>query len=283
MNKKSAAMLSIFSNSFLIIFKLIAGILMGSISVLSEAIHSSLDLVASIIAFISIKEAIKPKDKKHPFGHGKYENVSGFVEAILILLAGGIIIIEAVRKFASGVELTSINAGIAVMLISSIVNLFISLLLFKVAKKEDSIALEADAMHLLTDVFTSFGVFIGLVIIKFTGLVIIDPIIAIIVALIIIKASIDLTRKSLVDLVDTSLPDEDIVKIHNILKSHKHIESFHKLRTRKSGSTKEIDLHICVNKNLSITEAHNISSEIESLINESIPLSHTVVHIEPEK
>ena len=282
MNKKSAALLSIFSNTFLIIFKTIAGILMGSISVLSEAIHSGLDLVASIIAFLSIKQSIKPSDEKHPFGHGKFENVSGFVEAILIFIAAGIIIVEAGKKFIHPSGIVSLNAGIAVMLISSIVNLIISSILFKVAKREDSIALEADALHLLTDVFTSFGVFLGLIVIKFTGLYIIDPIIAIVVAFLIIKASIDLTKRSFIDLVDTSLPNEDIEKIYSIVSSNPNVLGVHKLRTRKSGNTREIDFHIEVDKNISISCAHDISDNIEKLIKETLPKSNVIIHIDPK-
>lgn len=283
MNKKSAAMLSIVSNSFLIIFKLISGILMGSISILSEAIHSGLDLIASIIAFVSIKYSMKPKDEKHPFGHGKFENVSGFVEAILIFIAAGIIIVESAKKFSGEVHIESINIGIIVMLISSIINIFISRILFKVAKKEDSVALEADAMHLLTDVFTSFGVCLGLVAIKLTGIQMLDPIIAIVVAIMIIKASIDLTRKTLVDLVDTSLPSEDIAKIEALINKHSKIKCFHKLRTRKSGGTREIDFHIHVEENLSIFDAHTIAHEIEEEIEKALPGSYTNIHIEPER
>ncbi|MEG0370683.1 MAG: cation diffusion facilitator family transporter [Clostridium sp.] len=281
MTKQSAALLSIVSNSFLIVFKVISGLLMGSISVLSEAIHSGLDLVASIIAFASIKQSIKPKDREHPFGHGKFENVSGFVEALLIFLAAGIIIVEASKKIITGVNVESLNAGILVMFISGIVNLIISRILFKVAKKEDSIALEADAMHLLTDVYTSLGVCIGLVALKITGIQLIDPIVAIVVAIMIIKASIDLTRRSLVDLVDTSLPSEDLQTIETLLGSHPDVKSFHKLRTRKSGSTREIDLHIHVNRDISIVDAHNISHEIKADIEQKLPGSYVIVHIEP--
>lgn len=282
MKKQSAALFSIFSNSILIIFKVVAGLLMGSISVLSEAIHSGLDLMASVIAFVSIKESVKPKDAKHPFGHGKFENVSSFAQAMLILLAGGIIIVESIKKLTSGSEIIDINAGIAVMLISSITNLIISRILFKVAKKENSIALEADAMHLLTDVYTSFGVFLGLIIIKFTGIQILDPIIAILVSVMIVKVSIDLIKRSIDGLVDTSLSKDDIEKIKNLLDTHPNITSYHNLRTRKNGQIKEIDIHIHVDSNISIVDAHTISQNIEDLIKKEIVNSSTLVHIEPE-
>ena len=199
MNKQKAAILSIASNTLLIVFKLIAGICMNSVSVISEGIHSSIDLLASIIAFISIKKASEPVDECHPFGHGKYENISGFVEALLILLAAVLIIYEAVKKLFFGSPVENIYLGVVVMLVSTIVNLVISLNLLRISKKTKSIALEADAKHLLTDTYTSIGVFLGLLIIKITGLAIFDTITAICVALLILKTSIELIKKSIKD------------------------------------------------------------------------------------
>lgn len=281
MNKKQAAYLSIISNSILIIFKLIAGIAMGSISVLSEAIHSSIDLIASFIAFFSIRKASLKEDTDHPFGHGKYENVSGFVEAILILFAAIIIIYEAVQKLIHGSKVDNIISGIVVMLTASLVNFIISMMLLKISKKTDSIALEADAMHLLTDVFTSLGVFLGLILIKITGLKILDPVSAIVVALLILKTSITLIKKSMVDLVDGSLPKEDIDRITEILKSYTEVKSYHRLRTRKSGNTREIDIHLEVNEKASLIDAHNLCDEIEDNIQKALPNSDVTIHVEP--
>ncbi|MEG2338901.1 MAG: cation diffusion facilitator family transporter [Clostridium sp.] len=283
MNKKSAALLSIVSNTFLIIFKVVAGVLMGSISVLSEAIHSSLDLVASVIAYISIKKSLEPSDTEHPYGHGKFENVSGFIEALLIFIAAGIIIYEAINKMFKGIDVNNIYVGMIVMLISAGVNFIISMILFKISKREESIALEADAMHLLTDVFTSIGVCVGLLLLKLTGIQIIDPIVAILVALLIIKASIDLTKRSLIDLVDTSLPSEEIHVIESLIAANPDITSHHNLRTRKSGKNREIDFHIKVNPSLSVVDAHIISHDIKKSIEDTLPNSNIIVHIEPCK
>lgn len=282
MNKQRAAILSVISNSVLIVFKIIAGISMNSISVISEAIHSSLDLLASIIAFFSIKKAVIPEDNDHPFGHGKYENVSSFVEAILILIAAVLIIYESIKKIITGVQVDHIGSGVIVMLISSIVNLFISLSLFKISKKTNSLALEADAYHLLTDVFTSLGVFAGLILLKITGIKLLDPISAILVALLIIKTSVDLIKKSMVDLVDSSLPNEDIEKIIAVIKSYPEITNYHKLRTRKSGETVEIDVHLLIDGNTSLLNAHNLSNEIEEQVSSLFKSCYIVVHIEPE-
>ena len=281
LTKQKAALLSIISNSFLIIFKIIAGLLMNSISVISEAIHSGIDLIASIVAFVSIKKASLPQDEDHPFGHGKYENVSGAFEAILIFFAGCLIIYESIKKIIHLPELQSIEAGIGVMLISSLVNIFVSRTLFKVAKDTDSIALEADAWHLLTDVYTSAGVMIGLGIIKFTNLTIIDPITAMLVAGLIIKASIDLTRKSMKDLVDESLPKDEVQTIIDIIQTHSLIKGYHKLRTRKSGNKREIDIHLQVNKDSSVSEIHDLCDHIEKDIKAVLSNANVVIHIEP--
>jgi cation diffusion facilitator family transporter len=283
LNKQQAALMSIFSNSALIVFKIFAGVSMNSISVLSEAIHSSLDLMASIIAFFSIRKAVTPIDDDHPYGHGKYENVSGFSEAILIFFAAALIIFEASKKLISGATVHDVGPGLIVMGISSLVNLFISTALFKVSKRTNSIALEADAMHLLTDVFTSLGVFVGLLLIKFTGIDILDPIFAIIVAILIFKAAYDLTVKSLHDLVDASLPENELKIIKDIVVANSKITSYHKLRTRKSGDIREIDIHVQVNCDTTIAEAHEISNELEKQIQEKLENTYTVVHIEPEE
>ncbi|MEZ0537520.1 cation diffusion facilitator family transporter [Caldicellulosiruptoraceae bacterium PP1] len=283
MDKQKAALLSVISNISLVIFKLIAGIMMNSVAVLSEAVHSGIDLIASFVAFFSIKKARLPADEDHPYGHGKYENVSGAFEAILILFAAIIIIYESIKKIIFKAEIENLNSGIIVMLISAIVNLFISSKLFRIAKKTDSVALEADAMHLFTDVFTSAGVFIGLIMIKVTGQYILDPIFALIVAVLIIKAAYDLTAKSIKDLVDISLPQEEISEIYNIIRQYPQITSYHKLRTRKSGDRREIDIHLRMNKETTLNEAHELCNIIENDIKKSFPNSYVTIHMEPEK
>lgn len=281
MGKHQAALLSIFSNSILIIFKLIAGIFMGSISVISEALHSGIDLLASIIAFFSIREASKVPDDEHPFGHGKYENVSGFVEAILIFLAAILIIFEAVKKILHGATIENTGAGILVMLVATLANFIISMLLLKIAKKTDSIALEADGMHLLTDVFTSMGVLVGLVLVRFTGLKIIDPIAALLVAILIIKTSIDMTKKSIVDLVDSKLPEEEVNRILKVISNYPQIKTYHKLRTRKSGQRREVDIHLKLDDSTTLTEAHSLCNTVEQDIKALFPECYVLIHIEP--
>ena len=206
--KVKVASLSIASNTMLIILKIIAGVLSGSVSILSEAIHSSMDLLAAIIAFFAVRFSSKPADEKHPYGHGKIENISGVIEGLLIFIAAALIIKEAISKLMNpGDKLFNVPVAVGVMLISSIVNLIVSKKLYKVAKEEDSIALEADALHLKTDIYTSAGVGIGLILIEITKKPILDPFVAILVALLIIKESWSLCRNAFNPLLDIKLSE----------------------------------------------------------------------------
>ena len=207
MNRKvSIARLSVVSNTLLIAMKLTVGLMGNSISILSEAIHSFMDLLAAIIAFFSVRVSDTPADKNHPYGHGKFENISGVVEALLIFVAAFWIIYEAIKKLIDPQPIGSIWLGFAVMTVSAIVNAFVSTRLYKVAKETESIALEADALHLKTDVLTSIGVAVGMALIWLTGYHILDPIAAILVALLILKESYDLLKRAYGPLLDVALP-----------------------------------------------------------------------------
>lgn len=277
-----AAWISVLSNISLVVSKLIVGLMIGSISVISEAIHSANDLLASFIALFAVKKSSLPPDEEHPYGHGKIENVSGTIEALLIFVAAAMILNEAIKKLFSGSQVEALGWGIAVMGASALINWFVSAYLLKVGKEHDSIALEADGMHLRTDVYTSLGVFMGLILIHFTGLNIIDPIAAIFVALIIIKAAYDLTKKAFMPLVDISLEPSTIEQIENILAEYNHLfDEYHELRTRKAGRESHIDLHLVIDGEKNIQEAHDLCDEIEARIKEEIPYSHVLIHVEP--
>jgi len=281
-SKSGAAALSIASNSLLIILKIVAGIATGSVSILAEAIHSFLDLVAAIIAFIAVRVSDKLPDERHPFGHGKVENVSGVIEASLIFVAAGLIIYEAIRKLITGAEVELLGLGIGVMAISMIVNILVSRKLLKVSRATDSIALEADARHLTTDVWTSAGVLVGLIAVSLTGATILDPIIAILVALLIIKAAFDILKKAFGGLIDTSLPIEEEAIITACISHHgKSLVGFHKLRTRKSGSWRFIDLHLVMPKSTILEEAHMVCDCLEGEFKEKFPHTSITIHVEP--
>ncbi|MGE4272191.1 MAG: cation diffusion facilitator family transporter [Desulfitobacterium sp.] len=280
--RAKVALLSIISNTLLIIFKAIAGILSGSVSIISEAIHSGMDLIASLIAFFSVRQSAKPADREHPYGHGKIENISGIAEGLLIFVAAGLIIKEAIAKIQAPVAIEQTGIAIGVMLGASIVNLLVSRKLYQVAKEEDSMALEADALHLKTDVYTSLGVAGGLVLIKVTGLNVLDPLVAIIIALLIIKEAWHLCYNAFQYLLDTKLSDEEEARIKKIISDHHGIfKDYHKLKTRKSGNMKHIDFHITVDPYLTVKEVHDIIGDLKMDMCHEFGNTRVNVHVDP--
>ena len=289
MNKKvRTARLSIFSNSLLILLKVIVGILSGSISILSEAIHSLIDLIAAGIAFFSVRISDTPADDRHPYGHGKFENISGVAEAALIFVAAAWIIYEAIKKLLSPNPVEVIGLGIGVMIVSALVNIFISRKLYKVAKETDSIALEADALHLKVDVYTSFGVAFGLLLMVVLGFFTdsplvhyLDPVIAICVALMILRESFALFMKAYAPLLDEAISKEEIAGLRGLIEKHcSDTVKYHDLRTRKAGNYKYIDFHLNLPADLSVKEAHEICDAIEEDIKQSVKYSEVTIHVE---
>lgn len=253
----------------------------GSVSILSEAIHSANDLLAALIAFTSVRVAGKPPDDQHTYGHGKAESISGAIEAALILVAALWIVVEALRRLFAGGEVEHVDLGAAVMGVSAVVNAVVSRYLRRVAKQEDSLALEADAQHLTTDVYTSLGVGAGLLVVWLTGWHWLDPVAAIGVAFLIAGIGWQLTRKAMGHLMDSSLPREEIAAIEKILGAHPQLLSWHRLRTRKSGSERHVDMHIVLGAETLLEEAHRISVELERRIVQALPNAHVVIHIDP--
>ena len=282
------ALLSVGSNTLLIIFKITAGILSGSVSIISEAIHSLMDLIASTIAFLSVRSSGKPADREHPYGHGKIENISGIAEGVLIFVAAGMIIYEAVKKFFAPTEIDHATIAVAVMMVSALVNLAVSRKLYRVSQEEDSMALEADALHLKTDVYTSFGVGLGILLIQFTGLVILDSIVAILVALMIIKEAWELCKNAFEHLIDVRLTDEEELEIDKIIAKvmtvyDRQLIDYHKLKTRKSGNKKIIDFHITVDPDLTVKAAHEIVGCLKKEMNERFANTRVNVHLDPDR
>jgi cation diffusion facilitator family transporter len=287
--KVRAASISVGSNAFLVVAKLVIGILIGSVSVISEAIHSAVDLLAAVIAWFAVRVSGQPADKEHPYGHGKYENLSGAVEAALIFVAALWIVWEAVAKLRhGGGEISSPGWGAGVMAVSATVNLFVSRNLMKVGKKTDSLALIADAMHLRTDVWTSVGVLGGLAIIWVgkwivpgVNLAWVDPVAAIAVALLITHAAWELTRHATGGLLDEALPEEDIAYIHETARTSFPIRSLHDLRTRKSGPERFIDAHVAVPYELNVLEGHDKGKEFKGILRAHWPMSQINIHVDP--
>lgn len=282
--KKLAAILSIVSNTSLILLKFIAGVISGSIGIISEAIHSSSDLLASVITFFSVSESSKPADEDHQFGHGKYEDFTSFIEGMLIIFAAFYIVYEALKKilFAHTLKI-DINIGLVVMFISVIVNIFVSIYLFKTAKKTNSTALYADGEHLRTDIYSSLAVFIGLLLAKITGNPVFDPIIAILVAIIIFTAGYKICSDAKESLLDTSLSEKENFQIKSIINNYLQngVIALKTLRTRKAGLKKNIEITLVVDKTMHISTSHKMCDEIEEKIEEIIHNTDITIHLEP--
>lgn len=286
--KVNIVKLSVFSNSFLVVSKLIIGILIGSVSVISEAIHSAIDLAAALIAFFAVKNSNKPPDEEHKFGHGKIENISGFSEAILIFIAAIWIIYEAFKKIIHPGNIEQIGWGILVMFISSALNFYVSRRLMKTALETDSIAIKADAVHLMTDVYTSMGVAASLTLIwlmefffKGNHFHWLDPLCAIAVAGLIMKAAWELTRESFSDLMDSSISAEEINLISSEISGCSISMGYKSLKTRKSGNEKFIEMDLIFPKEVSLLKAHEATDKLTLRIKEKIPGAHVIIHMEP--
>lgn len=282
--KKNVALLSVASNSLLIALKLIAGLLSGSVSIISEAIHSMMDLVAAVIAFFAVRLSDVPPDENHPYGHEKFENVSGVIEGVLIVVAAVWIIAEAAHKLIEPEPMGAIGWGVAVMFVSALVNTLVSRLVYKVAREEQSMALEADALHLKADVYTSLGVGMGLAAIWVSGWYWLDPLVAIAVALFILKEAFELIARAFAPLIDASLPKEEIEAIHAALARHQpYFIDYHDLRTRQSGKIRHVDLHVRLHRHTTLQDVHDVCDRLEEEIVKSLEHANVLIHADPCK
>ena len=281
-SRSGAAKLSLAVVIGLILLKVTVAVITGSISIFAQALDSFLDLFAVVITFFAIVIAAKPADEEHPFGHGKAEDIAATVQAVLIFATVGLIIYAAVHRIIVGATVELTEAGIGVMLVSMIVSILLSRHLLKVSQATGSIALEANARNIAADVYSAAGVLAGMVAIRFTGLSILDPIIALAVALFILKAGYDVMRKSFGGLIDVRLPkaEEDVIR-SCIMEQGCQLVDFHDLRTRKAGSQRYVDLHLTMPKNASIEDAHQVCDRLEKDIEARLPDTSVTIHVEP--
>jgi cation diffusion facilitator family transporter len=266
----------------LIAIKVVVGWLTGSISVLAQAADSLLDLFAAIITFSAIRIAAKPADAEHPYGHGKVEDIAGVVQGILIFIAGGLIIYAAIERITRGSSVELAGAGIAVMAVSIGASIFLSRHLSRVARRANSVALEANARNIATDVYSASAVLVGLAIVQFTGITTVDSVIAIGVAIYILKVAIDTIRMPISGLLDAKLPPLQEAVIEDCLKRHSsEVAGFHALRTRRAGSQSYIDLHLVMAGDTSLERAHQICDQIENEIENELHQASVIIHCEP--
>lgn len=282
--KSGAAGLSIASNALLIAIKLAAGAITGSIAILTEAVHSTIDLVASVVAFVSVRKAGEPADADHPYGHEKVESLAAAIEGMLILIGAGIIVYEATHRLVVGAEVESLGVGIVVMGISVVANLFVSGVLSRQARAHESPALEGDAAHLRTDALTSAGVLAGLALVQITGLAAFDSITALAVAAAIVVAGLRILRRSSGVLVDEALPEAEMDRIEAAIAAARtpEVAGYHKLRARRAGSRRYIDLHVQYRSGTSLERAHELAHRMRDEIEAGLRRAEVLIHVEPE-
>ena len=282
--KRGAAGLSIASNAILIALKLAAGAITGSIAIITEAVHSLIDLVASVVAYFSVRKADEPADAEHPYGHEKVENLSAAIEGMLILVGAGVIIYEATHQLVVGSEVQRLGLGIAVMAFSVFANLAVSSVLSRQARDHESQALEGDAAHLRTDAMTSAGVLFGLALVQITGDAAFDPITALVVAVAIVWSGFRILRRSSGALVDEALPAVEMDRIEEAIATARtpEVAGYHKLRARRAGSRRHIDFHVQYRSGTSLERAHDLAHRMRNTIEAEIPQAEVLIHVEPE-
>jgi cation diffusion facilitator family transporter len=282
--RSKAAAVSIFSNTALIGLKVIAGLITGSVAIITEAIHSAVDLAASFIAYFSVRQAETPADAEHRYGHEKFENVAAAAEGVLILIGSGVIVYAAIRSLVRGPELQSLGLGIGVVAFATAANLVISTWLYAQARASQSSALEADAAHLRTDAYTSLGVLIGLALAKVTGAHWIDPAVALVIAVAIVITGLRIVVRSWGVLVDEALPVNEQAAIREAIEAFagRGIVGYHQLRTRRAGARRYVDLHVQFESGTSLEDAHGTAHALQDEIERRLPGGIDVlIHLEP--
>jgi cation diffusion facilitator family transporter len=282
--KQRSAGLSVLSNSALILLKVVAGTITGSVAILTEAVHSSIDLVASVVAFFSVRKADEPADESHRYGHEKIENLAAAIEGILILVGSAAIAFEAIRHLVKGGHIQTVGLGIAVVGVSLLINMGVSAKLARAARRTGSPALAGDAIHLGTDALTSAAVLLGLVLVAVTGAQWIDPVVALAVAVVIVSTGVRLLLQSSRVLVDESLPATEVEKIRTAIADFagRGVVGYHELRTRRAGSRRYVDLHVQFRSGTSLEAAHRTAHELQAVIGDRLEGADVLIHLEPE-
>ena len=279
---RAAAIMSVASNALLTAVKLVIGVVTGSVAVLSEAANSAGDLIASAIAFAGVRAAARPADADHPYGHEKSENLAAAIEGVLVLAAGVAVAVEAVRRLATGSpEIAHLDLAIAVMAASAVVNLAVSLRLRRVARRTGSPAIEGDAAHLASDVWTSGGTAVGLGLVAVTGWAALDAIVALAVAAYVIAVGARLSWRAAQVLLDSNLPDGEIGLIEGVLAGfEKEGIGFHALRGRRAGSKRLVDLHMVVAPETTVRQGHAMSGRVKAAVRSALPGTEVLIHLE---
>ena len=281
--KKSVALSSVIAAMFITGFKLIIGLTTMSLGIISEALHSALDMVAAIITYFSVRVSDRPADREHNYGHGKVENLSALIETILLLVTCVWIIYEAINRLTSGnVHIEVTYWSYIVVIASIIIDFSRSRALSRVAKKHNSQALEADALHFSTDIWSSTVVLFGLIAYQFLGWKNADSIAALFVAVIVLYVSYQLGKKAIDVLLDKS-PANTKEIVRNILKTYPEIKHYHSLKARTAGADTFIKFNVHFDPELSLREVHEVCDKIEAEIEKHVKRSEVYIHAEPDE
>ncbi len=268
----------------LLALKLTVGIISDSIAVLSDAVDSGTDLAGGAAALVSLRIAAQPADEDHPYGHGKVEAVSASVAATVVGLGGGLITFQAVRRLIEGSPAIDVDIGIAAMVIAAVANIVMATLMRREARRSGSMALSAESTHLQTNVVQAGAIIAGLALVKITGERLFDPITALLLAAYMAWTAIGIVRIALEDIMDQSLPDAELIAIEEVLSAHKgEVLGYHRLRTRRAGTTRHIDMHLIFESDRTVVDVHNTSDNIEADIQARLPDAEVVIHAEPDE
>ncbi len=283
-SKTAAAAVSIASNATLIALKLVAGVVTGSVAILADAVNSAIDLLASVVAFFSVREADKPADPEHPYGHEKLENLAAAIEGMLILVGAAIVVYESIRRLLLGAQVENLGFGIAIIALTVVVNFAVSAFLSRRAQQTGSPALEGDAAHLRTDAISSAGVLVGLALVGLTGAAWLDPVVALLVTLAIGITGIRLLSRSGRVLVDEALPEEELAAIQEEIQGFaaRGVAGFHALRGRRAGAHAYVDLHLQFRTGTSLEAAHDVAHQLQDAIRARLGGADVLIHLEPE-
>lgn len=276
------ALLSIVASIVVIALKVAAWQLTGSVGLLSDAAESVVNLVAAVVAFFALRIAAKPADDDHNFGHVKSEYFSAVIEGVMIVVAAIVIIAVAVERLINPRELESVGIGLAVSVVASIVNAAVAWQLIRVGRRFRSLTLEADGKHLMTDVWTTAGVIAGVALVALTGWIVLDPVIAIVVAINIVFVGYRLIKRSTMGLMDAAIPEEERAKVDAVLDSFRTDGvDFHDVRTREAGHIRFVQLHMLVPGAWSVQEGHDLLEKVEGQLHAQIEDVVPTIHLEP--
>jgi cation diffusion facilitator family transporter len=280
-DKRRLAIVVIFIGILVFILKILAYLVSNSVALLSDAMESIINIVASIMMYAALMVAAMPEDVNHKYGHQKAENISALVEGVLIIIAAVLIVEATIGRLFNPIPFDDINLGLIISLSATSLNGILALAMMRVARIERSMALEGDSKHLFSDVMSSVGVVIGLFIASVTGIYILDPLIALVVAALLVKMGVDVLRKTTRDLMDSACEEEEKA-IVTILEDSQGFIEYHELKTRRSGQNIFMDVHLCLEGDLSVSVAHNLTRDIEKKLASAVPGIVPNIHIEDQ-